>query len=114
MTIWINISTALTTFVPGVHDEWWGLLTFPSIAIQSVMACRLFRELRLRAIVDPLMDKTDIVTSMVFASAAAHVTCTDIELGEDLHQSHDSDIAPEETVENDEWIRPGCEHPLEE
>jgi len=87
----------MTTFAPGISSDWWGLLTLPSLAIQSVMACRLFRELRLGTIEDFLANDTTIVTSMMFASAASHATSPDTVLSDYLSQmdeSRNSEIAP--------------------
>jgi len=72
LTIGLNVTAVMTTLIPGVPDKWWGLLTMPNIAMQSVMACRLFRELRLGAIVDILAEDADIFTSMMFASVTSH------------------------------------------
>jgi len=84
MTIGLNVATAMTTFIPGVPTEWWGLLTMPNMAMQSVMACRIFRELKLEAIVDILPEDADIITSMMFASVASHATSPNADLGECL------------------------------
>jgi len=84
MTIGLNVATAMSTFIPGVPIEWWGLLTMPNMAMQSVMACRIFRELKLEAIVDILPEDADIITSMMFASVASHATSPNADLGECL------------------------------
>lgn len=63
--------TAATTFAPTIADDWWGLLTYPNVAVQSIMACRIFRELKLGAIEDPLADDMVITTPIQFASATS-------------------------------------------
>ena len=68
MVIGFSLATAATTLIAEIPNDW-GLLAFPSIAIQSVMACRLFRELKLGVIVDPWIDQTGINVSIMFASA---------------------------------------------
>jgi hypothetical protein len=83
--------TAATTFTPRIRNEWWGLLTYPNVAIQSIMACRLFRELKLGVIVDHLAGDIAISTSIMFASAAS--------TSPHIDESHNSEIIAEDTDE---------------
>lgn len=90
-TIGFSIVTVITTLAPGVRNDWWGLLIYPNIAIQSIMACRLFRELKLRVIVDSLDDDIDIPTAIVFASSASTSSHID--------EFHSSGTIPKDTGE---------------
>jgi len=53
VTIGFNICAVVFLYSPTVPPEWHLLLLDPNITITSIMACRLFRELKLGRFVDP-------------------------------------------------------------
>lgn len=69
-TISTNVVVAIMTMAPDIPEASRGLLIMPSVAIQSVMACRLFRELKLGLIVDPVTRTGDMTTTLEFSSSA--------------------------------------------
>lgn len=69
-TIGTNALTAMMTMAPNIPEASRGLLIMPSVAIQSVMACKLFRELKIGLIVDPTATITSVTSTMEFSSSA--------------------------------------------
>jgi len=56
VTIGFNICAVVFLYNPAVPPEWHLLLLDPNITITSIMACRLFRELKLGRFTDPLTE----------------------------------------------------------
>lgn len=47
MTVGINMATVICLYNNKIALEYKGLMTIPNVSVASIMACRLFRELRL-------------------------------------------------------------------
>jgi len=56
MTIGFNMCTTIFIYAPSVPSEWSGLFIPLNVTVASVMACRLFRELKLDHFVDPMAE----------------------------------------------------------
>jgi hypothetical protein len=64
MMISFSICTAIFIYSPSVPPEWNSLFLLPNIAIARVMACRLFRELKLGLFIDRMSDRA--ISKIVF------------------------------------------------
>jgi hypothetical protein len=63
MTIGFSMCTTIFIYSPSVSSQWNGLFIPLNVTIASVMACRLFRELKLGRFVDPMAD--DVISKIV-------------------------------------------------
>lgn len=51
-------------FKPAVHNGWNAMVVPPNVTIASIMACRMFRELKLGLIVGPISEGA--ISNLVF------------------------------------------------
>jgi len=56
LTIGFSMCTAIFIYSLSVPPEWHSLFITPNITVAGVMACRIFRELKLRLFADPITD----------------------------------------------------------
>jgi len=64
LTISFSMCTAIFIYSSSVHPEWNSLFMTPNITVASVMACRIFRELKLGLFADPITD--GVISNIVF------------------------------------------------
>jgi hypothetical protein len=64
MTIGFSICNTIFIYSPSVNPGWHSLLLPPNFTVASVLACRLFRELKLGLFADPLTEPT--ISNVVF------------------------------------------------
>jgi len=64
MTIGLSICNTVLIYSPSVPKEWHGLLMQANFTIASIMACRIFRELKLGLYAQPMTDGT--ISKIVF------------------------------------------------
>jgi hypothetical protein len=64
ITIGFGVSTSVLVYMPSVHTDWNGVLVPPTVTTASIMACRLFRELKLGLFVGPVSDGA--ISQLVF------------------------------------------------
>jgi hypothetical protein len=57
MTISFSICTTSFIYSKSIPPEWNSLFVPPNITVSSIMACRLFRELKLGHFIDPMTDR---------------------------------------------------------
>ncbi|KIM84940.1 hypothetical protein PILCRDRAFT_817773 [Piloderma croceum F 1598] len=77
LTIGFNICTVVFIYNPSVPLGWQSLFLGPTITFTSVMACRLFRELKLGLFADPMAEK-----------AISKIVCKDIGTITQYHSAH--------------------------
>jgi len=56
LTIGFSVSNTVLLYAPSVAWEWRGLLLEPTFTIASILACRLFRELKLSLSMEPMTE----------------------------------------------------------
>jgi len=64
LTIGFSICVVVFIYSPSISPEWNSLFLDPNITITSIMACRLFRELKLGQLEDPIAELK--ITKIVF------------------------------------------------
>jgi hypothetical protein len=64
ITIGFSVSTSALIYAPSVQAEWHGMLIPATVTAASVMACRLFRELKLGLFVGPVSEGA--ISQLVF------------------------------------------------
>jgi hypothetical protein len=69
MTIGFSICSIVLIYSPSMTPQWNGLLLEPNITVASVMACRLFRELKLGLFANPITERE--VSKIVFRDIGA-------------------------------------------
>jgi hypothetical protein len=65
MTIGFSILTTLFIYKPATHDLGWNAMVVPpNVTVASIMACRIFRELKLGLIEGPITEEA--ISKLVF------------------------------------------------
>lgn len=76
-TIGFSICTAAFIYSPLVPPEWNGLFLPPNVTVASVMACRLFRELKLGIVKDGTTE-VSVISKMMFKGGRDNVQRSEI------------------------------------
>ncbi|KIM83629.1 hypothetical protein PILCRDRAFT_819269 [Piloderma croceum F 1598] len=84
MTIGFSLCTTIFIFNPATHSRWSAVFIPPNLTVASVMACRIFRELKLGLIVGPITGTEGAISKLVFK---------DIGYIPEQHSEHTFDLA---------------------
>jgi len=69
VTIGVSMCTAIFIYSSSIPSEWNSLFITPNITVASIMACRIFRELKLGLFADPITDEA--ISNIVFKDMGA-------------------------------------------
>jgi hypothetical protein len=86
VTIPFSISTAVYIYSPSVRSGWNAVFIPPTVTVSSVMACRLFRELKLGIIIGPMTEGA--ISKLVFRDMGT-ITLSQAECSFELHTIND-------------------------
>jgi hypothetical protein len=56
VTIIFSVCTVIFVYTPSIRSVWDGIFIPPNVALASIMACRLFRELKLGLLAGPVVE----------------------------------------------------------